>query len=436
MATPRLDSGAAACDAAYAKAVRDVAASSFGGVFVAGESWPTVWVRDASYAIDLACGLTHPDVSRATMRGVASGGMWAQDRAAHFGGWPRLTDSIVGAVGAWACYVATGDLDFLRWSHRVTRASLARAEREVFDGGLFRGCASFLESNSGYPPRFAFRGRAVGATKALSTNVLYYRGYTLAARSAALLGEDPSPFEDRAAALRRAINERLWLPRHGRYAYYESGDGRVSDRWEGLGTALAVLWGVADDEQTSAVFRSVGPTPHGLPCLWPRYPLWRRWLVRDEYHYHNGTVWPFVQAYWGWAAASRGYAAVLGTELASLADLAGRAPTYHEFYDPDTGRPGGSARQLWSAAGFLAMVHHGLLGMSFDGATVRFRPAVPPGLTRLRLSGLAHRGLTLDVTVSGSGSHVGSFAVDGVERAEHAIPATLTGQHRVDITLT
>lgn len=430
VASPKLDSGLATYDGTYAKAVRDVAANISGGAFVAGASWPTVWVRDASYAIDLGCGLSHPSVSLATLRGVAADGVWAQDRSAHFGGWPRLTDSIVGAVGAWACYVATGDVDFLRWSHSVTRASLDRA---VFDGELFPGCASFMESNSGYPPRFAFRGRAVGATRALSTNVLHYRGYTLAARSAELLGEDPEPFSLRAAAVKRAINERFWLPSQGRYAYYVS--DRPSDRWEGLGTALALLWGVASDEMAEAIFRTVTPTSHGLPCLWPPYPVWKPWLVRDEYFYHNGMVWPFVQGYWGWAAAARGNVAVFAAELASLADLAGRAETFHEFYHPGTGRPGGSARQLWSAAGFLAMVHYGLMGMSFSGDEVRFRPVVPSCFSRLRLSDLRFRGLVLDITITGSGTHIESFSVDGVARADHALSATLAGPHRVDIAL-
>ena len=436
MGTPRFTCGHAAYDDAYAKAVRDVADSISGGAFVAGESWPTVWVRDASFAIDLGCGLLHPDVSSATLRGVAaSDGGWPQDRAAHFGGWPRLTDSVVGAVGAWACYVATGDLDFLRWSHDVARASLARAEREVFDGRLFLGCSSFMESNSGHPPRFAFRGKAVGATKALSTNVLHYRGYMLAARTAQLLGEDPEPFDVRAAALKQAINARLWQPERGCYAYYEDADGHPSDRWEGLGNALAVLWGVADDEQAAAIFRTVTATRHGLPCLWPPYPLWKPWLLRDEYYYHNGTVWPFVQGYWGWAAATRDAVEVFAAELASLADLAGRAPTYHEFYRADTGRPDGSARQLWSAAGYLAMVHNGLFGLTSDGAELRFRPTVPAAFSQLRLSDLTHRDLTLEITITGAGSRVESFTVDGVAQADHAIPATPAGPHRLDIIL-
>jgi glycogen debranching enzyme len=287
-----------------------------------------------------------------------------------------------------------------------------------------------MESNSGYPPRFAFRGRAVGATKALSTNVLYHRGYAIAARAARLLGDDPEPFTVKAAALKQAINDRLWQPERGHYAYYEG-----SDRWEGLGTALAVLWGIADDEQAADIFRTVRPTPHGLPCLWPPHPLWGPWLPRDEYNYHNATVWPFVQAYWALAAATRGETEVFATELASLTGLAGRAPTFHEFYRPGTGRPGGSARQLWSAAGYLAMIHTGLLGMTFAHDEIRFRPVVPGLFSTVRLTGLRHRDLTLEVTITGTGRDIADFRVDGVTRTDHAIPATWTGTHHVDMTI-
>lgn len=426
--TPSLESGHPTYDDAYTKAVRDIDDSVVDGAFVAGESWPTVWVRDASYAIDLACGLTHPTAAVATMRTVTRGDVWHQDRCAHFGGWPRLTDAIVGATGAWACYTATGDLSFLRWSHDVTRASLARAEKEAFDGGLFRGCASFMESNSAYPPRLAFRGRAVGARAALSTNVLYQRAYTISAEAAALLGEDPAPFVRKADALKQAINERLWRGDH--YAYYED-----SDRWEGLGTALALLWHIADDTQADAIFRTVRPTEHGLPCLWPRFPLWRPWLLRDEYYYHNGMVWPFVQGYWAWAAAVRGAVDVFATELASLAALAATAPTYHEFYRPDTGRPGGSARQLWSAAGYLAMIHYGLLGLSVTPDEIHFRPVVPATFSTVRVNALQLRDLTLTVTITGSGRKITTFAVDGIRQPAPHIAATLTGTHTVDIAL-
>jgi hypothetical protein len=334
VAVSRLESGDPSADAAYDKANRDVAANIVGGTFIAGRSWPTLWVRDASYSIDLACGSSYPEVSRDTMRAMASPeGTWAQDRAAHFGGWPNLTDSIVGAIGIWATFLATGDEELLRWGFGVTRNSLSRAEHEIFDGALFRGCASFMESNSAYPARYFLNGRAVGKTKALSTNMLYFRAYELAGRMAEVLGEDAGPFQAKAQRLKQAINERLWLPGKGYYSYYENAGRGLSPRMEGLGEALAVLWGVADEVRADSVQRRTPTTRTGLPCLWPRHIPWLLYLRRAEY-YHNGMVWPLVQGYWAWAAASRLNVSLLDSELARLTALAGSADTFHEFYRP------------------------------------------------------------------------------------------------------
>lgn len=415
--------------------MRDVAGNIAAGRFVAGRDWPTAWVRDASYAIDLGCGLPFALTAQETMRSLATpGGVWRQDRSAHFGGWPHLTDSVVGALGVWGAYLARPDLDFLRWGYEVTRRGLLRAERQVFDGTLFRGGASFMESNSAYPPWYLFNRWAVGRIRALSTNVLHHRAYVLAGRMAALLGDDPAGFERRADALKAAVNERLWLPGKGHYAYYLNPFGRPSHRTEGLGEALAVLWGVADDERTTAIFRNAHVTPHGIPCLWPRHPVWRPFLKRAEY-YHNGMVWPFVQGYRAWAAASRGAVDVLDAELEHLTALAAKGDTFHEFYRPRDGRPDGSARQLWSAAGYLAMVHFGLLGMSVGVDGIRLRPVVPGRFTTIRVRDFTFRAMTLDVEIGGNGTRVASFRLDGTEQDDHFVPGDLTGRHRVTIRM-
>jgi Bacterial alpha-L-rhamnosidase 6 hairpin glycosidase domain len=436
MAVSRLESGDPAVDAAYDKANRDVAGNVVGGTFIAGQDWPTLWVRDASYSIDLACGSSHAEVSRATMRAMVSpDGVWAQDRAAHFGGWPNLTDSIVGAVGIWATFLATGDEDLLRWGYGVTRESLDRAEREVFDGTLFRGCASFMESNSAYPAKYIFNGRAVGKTKALSTNMLYFRAYDLMARMAEVLGQDGSPFTAKAERLKQAINERLWMSDRGYFSYYEDAGRGLSPRMEGLGEALAVLWGVADEVRADSVLRRTPTTGTGLPCLWPRHTPWRLYLRRAEY-YHNGMVWPFVQGYWAWAAASKLDVSRLDGELAKLTVLAGRADTFHEFYRPESGRPDGSPRQLWSAAGYLATVHRGLFGINADIDEVRFRPVVPERFPSLTLRDFTHRQMSLDISLSGSGTRITSLELDGGPHPRHSVPSTLTGHHTVAITVT
>jgi hypothetical protein len=79
------------------------------------------------------------------------------------------------------------------------------------------------------------------------------------------------------------------------------------------------------------------------------------------------------------------------------------------------------------------MVHHGLFGLVVGVDEIRFRPLVPAGFSRLRLSGFAYRDLTLDITITGAGSDIGSLTIDG--RPGDAIPATLTGRHEVAITL-
>ncbi|MBV8931075.1 MAG: hypothetical protein JOZ47_05825 [Kutzneria sp.] len=437
-----LSSGNADHDAAYRKAVDDIAGDIVDGTFIAGQNWASVWTRDTSYSVDLGAGLLHPDVAMATMRGMTSndgalGEVWVQDRAGHFGGWPNLTDSIVGAVGAWSTYLLTGDREFLRWSHTVTTNTLARAERDAFDAesGLFRGCSSFMESNSGYPGKYAFDGAAVGRTKALSTNLLYHRGYVLGARMGALLGEDVESLDNSAARLRTSINERLWLPDNGYYAYYEDEDGMLSDRMEGLGESLAVLWGVASPSQAADIMQSTPTTAQGLPCLWPQYPEWKDYSKDFASYYHNGMVWPFVQGYWARAAAKTGDVAVFGAELDKVLALSKKDATFHEFYRPEDGFPDGSPRQLWSAAGYLSMIYHGLFGLRPGTDSLRFAPVVPAAFQQVTLTDIRYRDMTLAISLAGSGTRVTSFTVDGQVNTEAAVPVSLTGSHTVRITV-
>ena len=90
----------------------------------------------------------------------------------------------MGASGAWALYLVTGDRELLRPDLRAHRPQPARAERDAFNPqlGLFSGCSTFMESNSGYPKTYAMKGPMIAKTYALSTNLLYYRGYKIAAR--------------------------------------------------------------------------------------------------------------------------------------------------------------------------------------------------------------------------------------------------------------
>jgi hypothetical protein len=441
-AAPSLSTGVAAYDAAYRKAVAVVAASSVDGRFIAGDGWPQVWTRDTAYAVDLACALIQPIASRNTLLSLTEpvagiGACWIQDVCGHFGGWPNLTDAIAGTVGAWSLYRVTGDTELLRWAYDITANSLARAERDAYDAEarLFTGCASFMESNSAYPQHYAGRGRLVGRTKALSTNMLYYRAYSLAARMAQLLDRDGSAFQARAKQLHAAINRRFWMPAQGYYAYLEDENGRLNTHMEGSGEAFAMLWGVADRAAGARMLTNVPVTDWGIACQWPQYPEWMDYRRDDPDYYHNGMVWPFVQGYWAWAAVTQRRLSVFQRELEGCLALTQRNDTIQEFYRPKDGAPDGSRRQLWSAAGWLSMIYHGLFGMAFQEDGITFAPVVPRTFKNIRLTDVVYRRSTLDITVQGSGTRVTRFTLDGQFQARPQISATLVGPHTIDIQL-
>jgi len=435
-------SGVAEYDEAYQKARKTIAADVRKGKFLAGKNWDQVWTRDTAYSVELGCALLHPDVSKTTLLGLKEnvrgiGECWYQDKCGHFGGWPNLTDAIVGAQGTWALYLVTGDKELLRPLFDRTVRSLKRAERDAYDEktGLFKGCSSFMESNSGYPKKYKQNGKLVGKTCALSTCLLYYQGYQVTARVGELLGEDVAVFKEKAAGLKTAINKHLWLPEKGYYAYFLDENGVPVPQMEGLGEAFAILTGVAGAERARKVLESTPTTSWGTPCLWPQFENWRNYKTHDCLYYHNGMVWPFVQGYWAWAASRMKDVKVFDRELDALVRLSQKQDTYMEFYRPEDGAPDGSPRQLWSASGFVSMVYHGLFGMEFEEDGVRFSPVVPARFKNLELSDVKYRDAVLRIVVKGNGTTIGDFKVDGKPRKTRFFEASNHGAHEIEVRM-
>merc|ERR1719265_173761 len=79
----------------------------------------------------------------------------------------------------------------------------------------------------------------------------------------------------------------------------------------------------------------------------------------------------------------------------------------------------GRGRQLWSGAGFLGMIYHGLLGMTFTPHGISIQPVKPAGLfpASISLRNLQYRAATLDIRVSGNGANVVRFEVNGRRRS-------------------
>jgi Amylo-alpha-1,6-glucosidase len=437
------DSGHADYNQAYEKARRVIASDIRDGRFLAGQGWAEVWTRDTSYSIDLALNLLQPDLSRNTLSAIKQdasgiGECWAQDSCAHFGAWPSLTDAIVGATGAWALYQATGDRPLLEMAYARTAQSLARAERDAYipATGLFGGCASFMESNSGYPLRYANDHSILVKTSALSTNALYYRGYMVAAKMAEALGRNPTPFREKAEALKQAINTHFWQEDKGYYGYFVDENQHLVPQMEGLGEALSILYGITDTSKASRVLQSVPTTPYGFPCLWPQFPEYASYQGHDEFsYYHDGMIWPFVQAYWGLAAAKCHDASTFGHELEKLLKLSQANDTFMEYYHPQDGKPDGSRNQLWSASGYLGMIYRGLFGMDLESDGIHFAPVVPGGFDHLTLRRVKYRDQILSLTIEGKGWKIKSFKLDGQMQAQPFLPGNLQGSHAIVIIL-
>jgi len=461
-------SGNSKYDAPFANAKQNIADNTVldGATYVfwAGAFWAEVWERDGSYSIDMAAGHLDPSTSKNTFQRNTN--TWngltvqRQDVCGHFGGWPNLTDGIVWATGAWAYYRQTGDATFLAWAYPIVRNSLLMAEtpasgwvvRDPADS-LFRGCSSFMESNSGYPKDFAnnqnytdLTKNAVGNSKCGSTNMLYYHAYVIADSMAKLLGKSQATLDtlnQKALMLKTAINKQLWNASKGYYYYIKEANGTKLDRNEGLADAFAVLYDIADSTMKQSILNNTIPSAWGTVCQYPQDADWECYktgcpTAQDADYYHTGMIWPFVQGYVAWAATKIKNMNSFMYNMDKCAQLWAHSTPgeFREFYRPETGTPDGGGRQLWSAAGYISMVFHGLFGMNFDVDGIRFDPMVPDTFkTAMTLNNFIYRKDTLNISVTGPGKYLQSFKLDGVTQAAF-VPGTLTGKHTVVMTMT
>jgi glycogen debranching enzyme len=284
---------------------------------------------------------------------------------------------------------------------------------------------------------------------ALSTNCLYYNAYLTAEKMATELQAPVDPqWRIKAERIRDAINSRLWDDTQGCYRFLVGPLGDC-DHQEGLGSAYALLFGIADPQRAELVFAAQHVTPAGLPCGWPNLPRYER-PDGMSFGRHMGTVWPQIQGFWAEAAARAGKADLFGHEFLKLASHAARDNHFAEIYHPLTGLPYGglqenlgqgivlweaTSRQTWAATAYLRMVLLGLCGLRFDTEGVRFQPCVPDGIASVDLRNLAYGKMNLDVTIRGTGTKIKQCLISGKESRDGFVSATDEGHKAVTITM-
>jgi glycogen debranching enzyme len=443
---------AADFSAAYQLAFRVLEFNLREGLLEAGEGYGT-WTRDTAINSWNAISLVLPDVALSSLLHetepvtdgvVVSGQYW---------------DKVIWIVAAHHHVLVTGDLQFARNAYGIALRTLEQMRKRQFDPqtGLYRGPAVYGDGVAAYPdpPFDDQRGDNIrdyyegSQLEVSSTNGVYYGAYRAAAALGRIINAPAAEIDSldhEAESLHNSIRGVLWMPDVHRFAYFRDPNGHLDKTQEGLGEAFAILFGIADKSQAHEILEHAYETPWGIACTWPPYSRYQD-ASNASFGRHNGTIWPFINAFWATAAVDADVPRAFAKEFQLMTTLALNAGDFSEIYHPYTGKPYGGVQtakewnsvrhQTWSASGYLRMVYSGLFGLRFTENGIRLQPNIPVGLgiQELRLKELPYRKATLSITVRGTGNRIQHFWIDGKAQGAPVIPSTLDGLHEIVLEL-
>lgn len=406
---PLLRSGVLLTDALFAlaleearqNAVSEISDAAFSEAqacecYQTGELWNWVWTRDIAYATEL--GLAWVDPERAAnsllfkLSELKGGGQLqiVQDTGTG-GSYPVSTDRVTWARGAMAVLniLDHPELEAAAIEAMRNTAAIDRIYAQDPSDGLYRGETSFLDwREQSYPNWVADNVVHIGMSKSLSTNL----NHLFLLRSLEELTGD----DHQSAELEQAIKTHFWDGERYRSRIGPPLDGSLSVQEDLLATSLAVL-DLGDHPESLSLypFGAYGP-----PVIWPQQqfvPI-----------YHNRAIWPFVTAYSVLASRRADNAASLQAGLDSLVRGAALNLSHMENFELATGSNWlddgdysgpivNSRRQLWSVAGFLGAIGHGVFGLEGNKGELTGDPILPPGQWFEEGATLRVRGLTLEV---------------------------------------
>lgn len=400
-----------------------------------GREWPGVWTRDVSYSIILAMAALQPEASRTSLeRKITPNGRIIQDTGSG-GAWPVSSDRQIWGIAAFEVYKTTGDEAWLRKIYPVIKNSLEDDYKTIYDTetGLVRGETSFIDWREQSYPTW-MQTADIYRSEALGTSIVHAQAWRTLAEIAKLLGDNAEArtYNERADALVRAVNNNLWLDDKGYYAMYLYGRDHLikNPRAETLGEALAILYDVADPNRARIITEKNPTTPFGTAIFYPQ--------IADQPPYHNNSLWPWVAAYWTMANAKVGNAEGVMQGIGSIFRPAALFATNKENFVLDNGDIGtvvNSSNMLWCLSGNIAMTMKILFGINYETNGIRFAPFVPKALADTRsLNGLHYRDAVLDISISGYGSRIKKFYLNGKEQSPF-IPGDIKGHNTIKIVM-
>jgi len=374
--------------------------------FETGEKWNYVWTRDLSYAANL--GLAHLDPQRIvnSMLFKVSGfrdGVTApanipvdslqiiQDTGSG-GSWPVSTDRVTWALAAKSVLQSLHGEErdvFLHKTYAVLKGTVEADRAAVFDeySGLYGGEQSYLDwRTQTYAPWIVNNLSRMAESKALSTNVLHFNALQLAADIANEKGDKniADKYQQWALALKQKINDVFWLKDVGLYSTMTTSaeDTAPIYKYDMLGNALAIIYGVASDAQAQKIIATYPNTPMGIPVYYPQQP--------NIFVYHNRSMWPFVTAYALKAAVKVGNYNVADNAVQSLVRGSALNLSNMENLEWLTGKPYyddgpeiSSRRQLWSVGAYAGMSVETIFGVQYEAQGISIKPFLTPKIIAL-----------------------------------------------------
>lgn len=399
-----------------------------------GKEWGGVWTRDVSYSILLSMAYLQPEASKISlMKKVNPEGVIIQDTGSG-GAWPVSSDRMIWAVAAYELYKVTGDRKWLEYIYPIIKKSVDDDALTVAaPDGLVKGETSFIDWREQSYPRW-MQTADIYQSEALGTSIVHAQALQVLADIAAELGKgkEASEYGARAEAIRKAVNDKLWLDDKGYYAMYNYGRTAsiLNPRAETLGESLAILYDVASPERARSITENNPTTPFGAAIFFPQ--------IADIPPYHNNALWPWVGAYWAMANAKALNEAGTLEAIGAVFRPAALFATNKENFVLDNGDIAtqlNSSNMLWCLAGNIAITHRILFGIRFEKDGLTFAPFVPKALAADRtLTNFRYRRATLDITVKGYGSEIKSFTLNGKEHKPF-IPADIKGNNKIVITM-
>ncbi len=412
-------------------------------ILMAGASYPSPFTRDGSINAWNGIGLVYPGVGKNTLLAVLE----EQDGKVSISG--EIFDDAIWIPAAWQEYLYSGDKEFLKTAFTASKETLQTLESKMFDEplGLFRGAGVSCDGISGYPDKFLGEHSSAGEMHALSTNCAYFAAYKTLELMAKELGEEPDPkWSTKSEALKASINKQFWDEKRGTYKFIVDSE-TGNDSQEALGLALAIIYGIPDEEQTKSIFSHIQLTKYGIACLWPPFP---RFAKVGGYGYHSGLLWPYIQAFWADACVLTKHFDLFDSEFEKVTEISLREGWFYQTYEPIAGMPSGGvaathnklplntparAYQSWSATGYIRMVMLGILGMRFAPNGITFQPHLPKSITELTLSNFHYRNGIFNIHITGKGNTVSSINIDEKPAADNLLSADQSGTHAIEIVL-